>query len=178
VAICALGLAESGEKSDAAAIIPLAQCSSVRVRRAAVRALRRLDAQGMNAILLRVISSDVPAVAREAAFSLFASRIVPPSDIWSAGLENTDIRVRQRALRWMRAAGKWPQIQYYLRSAADPALQKCAVEMMWVREYDASFTQATAAEAQALAAMMDVDAEHLPRPLRYQLALIVKTIGP
>jgi hypothetical protein len=177
--ICALGLAETGERSDAGSISALLQSSSARVRRAAVRALRRLDAQGINTILLRVVSSDFPTVAREAAFSLFASRAVLPSDIWNAALDNPNCRVRQSVLRLMKSAGKWQQIQYYLRSATDPALRECAVEMtsLWVRRYNTSFTQATPAEAREITTLIEAGTEHLPYEVGRQLTLIVQTLS-
>jgi hypothetical protein len=177
--ICALGLAETGDRSDAAAISALLQSSSARVRRAAVRALRRLGAEGMNTVLLRVVSSDVPSVAREAAFSIFVGRAVPPSDLWNAALNNPDSRVHRSALRLMKHSEKWQQIQYYLRSASDPALRECAVEMirLWVRRYNSTFVQATAGESQALTALMEASAGHLPKDLARELGLIVKTVG-
>jgi HEAT repeat protein len=177
--ICALGLAETGERSDAEAISALLRSSSARVRRATVRALRLLDAEGMNTTLLRVVSSDVPSVAKEAAFTVLIARAVTPGDLWGVALDNPDSRVQRSVLPLMKYARKWEQIQIYLQSVANPVLQDRAIELiaLWLRNYNCTFVDATALESKTLTLLMEHAAERLPKGLARELDLILRTVG-
>src|SRR5439155_17810221 len=62
--ISVVGLAETGDRTDAEVILKLLANRSARVRRSVTRALRILGAEGHEATFLNVVSTDVPSVAR------------------------------------------------------------------------------------------------------------------
>lgn len=168
-----LGLAETGRRSDGPAILRMLAHGSARVRRAAVRALRILGVEEQEVPLLRIISSDVRSVVREAAYSLLLRRISAADVVWTAALKNTGERVPETVLRLMKDAGKWQQLRLYLGAARSesPSLSKCAIEMLltWNSKFNSSFVEPSAAERESSLIALDSVEERLPKPLAREL---------
>ena len=152
---------------------------SARVRRAAVGALRILGIEGQEQILLRLVSSDVPPVAREAASSLLSGRSLAADAVWAAALTNTDKRVHLVVLRLLRSAGKWQQLRLFLEAAdsIDPKLSECSVGMLtlWIRKFNSTFVQPTVADTEASLKLMEAVRTRLPDSLASELRFILKT---
>lgn len=73
LAVALLGLGETGGRRDAALVAPYTGPGEVRVRKAALCALGRLDAQGHAALLLAAASDPHPGVSRAARQALSGS---------------------------------------------------------------------------------------------------------
>jgi hypothetical protein len=152
---------------------------SARVRRSVIRALRILGAEGNEATFLEVVSTDVPSVAREAAFTLLSGRTVPVDTVWTKALANTDLRIRISVLKLLKNAGKWEQLRFYLQAAAgsDPGLAERALGMLsqWLEKFNSSFVQATISDLEACVELTEAARRHLPASVVRQLDFILKT---
>jgi HEAT repeat protein len=177
--ISVLGLAETGTRDDAVMIAALLGSRSARVRRAVVRALRILAANGYEATLLRVVSSDVPSVAREAAFALLCSRAVPADGVWAEAKKNGDRRVRSGVLKLLKNAGKWQQLQFFLEASADSDLNlsELAIGMLsaWMQNSNSSFVQPSTTDTEMSLRPLESVRRCLPAPLVHQLEFILQT---
>lgn len=178
--ICILGLAETGDRSDTALIAPMLAGRSARVRRAAIRALRTLRADGQQAILRRLVSSDVPSVAREAASSLLAAREVPASGVWADALANPNKRVPVSVLGLMWRAGKWEQLRLYLQAVAltQPKLVESGIGMLalWLKRFNRTFVQPAPSDTASLRSLMNSARSQMPQSLSSDLDFILKTV--
>lgn len=168
-----LGLAETGDRSDGPAISRMLAHRSARVRRAAVRALRVLGVEEQETPLLRIVSSDVRSVVREAAYTLLSRRTTAADVVWTAALRNTGERVPETVLRLMKDAGKWQQLRLYLGAAGSdsPSLSECAIEMLttWNSKFNSSFVEPSAADRESSLLVLDSVGERLPKPLAREL---------
>jgi hypothetical protein len=180
-AVAVVGLAETGERTDATLIAEMLAGHSARVRRAAVRGLRLLGVVGQEAALLRLVSSDVPSVVREAAFTLLSTRGVLAEHVWSEAERNVDRRVLLVVLKLLNRAAKWQQLRIYLHAAnsTDPNLAECAVAALasWLRKYNSTFVQPSADDTSASLALIEALGSCLPERLAEELKFILQTIA-
>jgi hypothetical protein len=177
IEVAMLGVAETGGKQDEAAIIAFLCHRAARIRCAALRALRMLGIGCGSSILLNTIAGDKPAAVREAAMTLFAERKISAESIWAAVAANPDRRARIGILHLLQSAGKWAQIRLYLEAAADsePSVSKRAIELLalWVRKFNATFTQPTPADQTVIQGSMAAVWGLLPLALSRELSFIV-----
>jgi len=177
--ISVVGLAETGDRTDAEVILKLLANRSARVRRSVIRALRILGAEGHEATFLNVVSTDVPSVAREAAFTLLSAWTVPADAVWARAFANTDHRIRMSVLKLLKNAGKWKQLRFYLQAAADsdPGLAERALGMLsqWLEKFNRSFVQATISDLEACVELTETARRRLPASVARQLDFILTT---
>ena len=177
--ISVVGLAETGDRTDVDEILKLLANRSARVRRSVIRAIRILGAEGNEATLLEVVSTDAPSVAREAAFTLLSGRTVPADAVWAKALTNTDLRIRMSVLKLLKNAGKWEQLRFYLQGAADsdPGLAERAMGMLshWLEKFNRSFVQTTISDLEACVELTEAARRRLPASVARQLDFILKT---
>jgi hypothetical protein len=141
--------------------------------------MRILGAEGNEATFLEVISTDVPSVAREAAFTLLSGRTVPADVVWAKALTNTDLRIRMSVLKLLKNAGKWEQLRFYLQATADsdPGLAERALGMLsqWLEKFNRSFARATISDLEACVELTEAARRRLPASVARQLDFILKT---
>jgi hypothetical protein len=180
-AIAVLGLGETGDDSDAQTIAGMLGHRSARVRCAAVRALRMVSAAGHREELLHVVETDVPSVAREAAWSLMVGREVAADVMWEAAKKNSDAQVRLVVLSMMLAAGKWVRLRMYLEAAgsAEARVSERAVELLmaWAWRFNDSFAQPSREDVEVSRALMERSSDALPAGLARELGLILEAAG-
>jgi len=178
--VCVQGLAETGTPDDASMIAPLMSSRSARVRAAVIRALRALG-RDQDLPLLEIVRSDVPSVTREAAFSVLRRREVPAMVVWQESLRNVDGLVWMGALKWMRIAGKWDQIQVYLDAAGrpDPGVRAFAVTRLkaWAAGYNRTFSQPNADEKASVQELFKGMRETVPVELARELEFVFRTMA-
>lgn len=177
--VAVLGIAETGGEQDAPTITELVGHPSLRVRRAAIRALRSLGIEVDPAVWLKAVSQEAPSVAREAALTLLAGRTTPAEPIWAAAQGNPNRLVRVGILNLLRFVDKWTQIRIYLQAAADPEPEvwERSVELLslWVAKFNATFTQPAAVDKIALPVSIAAVQSILPQKLSRELTFILET---
>ncbi len=177
--IADLGLAETGTHGDAILITGMLQSRSARVRRAAIRGLRVLGIGGNQATLLRLVATDVPTVAREAASHLLKGRDVACATVWREALRNGNYRVPRAVLKLLRYAPKWEQLKIYLQAAASANIEisKCSIARLggWLHEFNMSFAQPTTQDAESLVQLFESSQVRMPETLNRELRFLLQT---
>jgi len=177
--VCAIGLAEVGDATDAPSIAALMHDSSAKTRSAAIRALRTLGAAD-NDPLMRVLNSDVPSVAREAAITLLSARLVPAALVWNEALTNRDPLVWRTVLKTFKNVDKWTRAKVYLEAVAtsNENLSAFALERVgiWLAQYNRSFVLPQPSEAAQISALVDRLRPKLSADVARELGFIVETV--
>jgi hypothetical protein len=175
--ICVLGLAETGDSSDAFAIAELLPSRSSRTRCAVLRALRALKSDD-DIDLLALVATDVPSVAREAGISLLMRDRSHIHVVWQHSLKNPNRRVRLRIIELVQHTGKWAQIRVYMDAAkmGDERVSAYAVEQLqrWVVGFNRSFVQPTSSERRDLEATFEGVRGALPPGLARELSFVLR----
>jgi HEAT repeat protein len=156
-----LGLGEHGDRADAALVVPFLSSPRIGLRRAAVRALARLDGDNRSEQFMTALEDASPGVSREAQRALLRFAIPPAAASRLEALVAdgaTVAHLRRNALDVLAGAGKWRAIPALVRACgdADPAFAAIAHERVagWLDRYNRSFAQPTAADVAALAAAL------------------------
>lgn len=113
------GLAETGRPADAALLLPLLTHPWHRLRAAAARALRHLDAVPV-ADVLPLLRDDFGSVVREAAAALSTRAAQLPPGLGESMLADPRAAVRRAGLRLLAEADPVRRLTLLLRAAADP----------------------------------------------------------
>lgn len=138
------GFGECGNKSGADTLLPLLSSSEVRIRKAVISALGRLDAVQFKDAILRCLSNESPGVSAEAHKAL--QSITTHMDIEQVGsllLVSPKPFVRKNALKLICRYSKWEQLRFILAACRDPseqvALAACSAVSAWLGKYNRSY---------------------------------------
>jgi hypothetical protein len=177
--ICVLGLAETGNGTDAITIASFISSASARTRCAVIHCLRALK-KDREINLLTLLWSDVPSVAREVITSLFARGSMPIDVIWKESLKNPDSRVWLAVLKLVLKAGKWAQLRVYLDAVnlGDSRISPYAVGQLqhWVDRYNKSFAQPADSDRMILVESFENVRGELPSALSRELDFLIQTV--
>jgi hypothetical protein len=154
-ATAAMGLAEMGQKVDAALMIPLLRDPRPKVAAAATRALARLDGDNHIAELTWALLEGPPAVAREAEAALSKRAFMVDQQACWAAFEEAHSMVRKiRILRVLLQGGKWDALRYALLNLQSqvPEIAGTANSALssWLSRFNQTWTQATPAQLEEL----------------------------
>jgi len=174
------GLGETGTASDLGQVLPFLSHSFGRVRRAAVRAVGRLDGDGQIEVLLAALKDVRPRVAHEAREALRPRlSLVDAEALWQTFRSAAPSHVCRDALALLAALPKWDAVPFLVEAAADPApsLSERAGEYLrtWRSGYNGSFVRPTLPQVmrleEALQANPDAALEQLLGELKERGAL-------
>lgn len=145
-AICGLG--ESGQASDAPLLSAYLDSPLPKYRRAAIRAVGRLDAERKLPKLLDFLSDEKPSVSREAMKALLSkARQLPAEDLEQLVATGTSFHTRRNALTLALHTSKWQKLPALLNACADtdPRLAELAKRALrdWFVTYNRSFAEPT-----------------------------------
>jgi len=145
-AICGLG--ETGEKADVQLIAPYLNSTLTKIRRAAVYAIGKLDAEGHLEQLTGILCDVKPSVSREAMKVLLPkARYVPLADLEKMFISESEFHIRRNALTLIFYGDKWTKIPALLKACADKEtrLAEQATEALraWRTNYNGSFAEPT-----------------------------------
>ena len=142
------GLGEIGEAGDAGLILSYLSHPLAKVRRAAVRAVSRLDGDNHTKALMAALADERPSVTHEAREAL-RSRLSLLADgaLWHLFTTAALPHVRRDVLALMASLPKWESIPFLVEAAADddPLTQGYATEQVrrWSSRYNSSFARPT-----------------------------------
>ena len=160
-----LGLGEHGDRADAALVVPFLSSPRIGLRRAAVRALARLDGEHCSQHFIAALEDASPGVSREAQRALMRSAIPPAAANRLEALVSdatTVANVRRNALDVLGRAGKWRAIAALIRACGDADASFAAIAHDrvhgWLNRYNNSFAQPTTGDIAALTAALAIPA--------------------
>lgn len=115
------GIGETGTGSDDSMVLPYAAHPSPKARRAALKALARLNGDEHLSVFLTALRDETPAVSREARKALtIRATAVSGERLWEIFSASLSLpHVRHNALNLLSRLGKWDGIYYLIRAAGD-----------------------------------------------------------
>jgi len=118
------GLGETGEPADARVIEPFALHARSSVRRAAVRALARLDPEASGAVFVRALSDSSPRVIHESRDALAANAsLIDLDTVRRVVRDAPTLAGRIAALALGQSLGKWRSLALWLEASMSPELE-------------------------------------------------------
>ena len=150
-----LGLGETGTAADAALAGPWLAAADPAPRRAAVRAVARLDPDARVGELLAALADPDPGVSRTARCGL-RRRVerAGPDQVWTVCVSTRHAHVRRHCLALLARLGRWQRLRYALLAAMEPApdLAEAGHQLVrrWLAASGTAATRPTPAEAAEL----------------------------
>jgi hypothetical protein len=178
--VAVAGLGETGNASDLPLLTTELQSSSSKVRQASLAGLKKLRPKGYAAVLQKIISSDMPKVALQAADTLLDLEPQLWNEAWAAVRENPRARTRISALRLLDHFSKRSQLRLCLEGLGDPCEEVVSafVEKLswWVGQSNRSFARAGVAESGAIQRALADHRWRIPDTLAKVLDEIIRTM--
>ena len=173
------GLGETGTRPDADLIAPFLSGNRPRIRRSALRALARLDAERAISAALAALADDASSV-RSAAVAILSSKAHGVDfDIVSRRVRTIpDPKTRKSLLRVFLEAPKWDAPAFLLESLTDPddGVRTFAARLVgrWIKTFNRNQTQPTAKQMQRIGALFDSVASRMPEETARMLRFSIK----
>ena len=175
------GVGETGTSADVDLIAPFLSGPSPRIRRSALRAHAKLDAERAISSAIAALADDASSV-RSAAVEILgtnASRV--DFDIVSRRVRSLpDPKVRGNLLRVFLDAPKWQAPVFLLETLTDPddGVRTLAVSLVdrWIEDFNRSQTQPTAKQLQRIGALLDSVAARMPEETAKMMRFSIKPL--
>jgi HEAT repeat protein len=175
------GLGETGSRADADLILPFVSGNRPRIRRAALRALAKLDAERAISAAIAALADDASSVRSAAVgvLAIHAHRV--DFDIVSRRVRSlSDPKARGNLLRVFLAAPKWEAPVFLLETLTDPddGVRTLAVRLVerWIEDFNRNQTQPTAKQLQRIGALLDSVASRVPDETAKMLRFSIKPL--
>jgi len=145
------GLGETGTAQDAERLLPYLSHPVTKVRRAAVKAVSRLDGDNHMMALFAALGDERPSVVHEAREALRPRLGLLGGDtLWRLFKTASQPHVRRDVLALLASLPKWESIPFLVEAAADedPAIGDLAAKRLrgWSSGYNSSFVRPTQAQ--------------------------------
>jgi HEAT repeat protein len=178
------GLGEVGRAADVAIIIGFVESNSVRVRKAALKAIARLDGERHLDLLINALADKSPGVSKTASRALESYvTAVGTAKLWEVFNQNTEWHVKRNTLKLLNQARKWERISHLLAAAAqtDTKVREVALEYCnnWAREFASTwnYSMPKPEEITRIELAVELLSDELPAELRRLLSQCLKEWG-
>jgi HEAT repeat protein len=175
------GLGETGSRADADLILPFVSGNKPRIRRSALRALAKLDAERAISAAIAALADDASSVRSAAVgvLAIHAHRV--DFDIVSRRVRSlSDPKARGNLLRVFLEAPKWEAPVFLLETLTDPddGVRTLAVRLVerWIEDFNRNQTQPTAKQLQRIGALLDSAASRVPEETAKMLRFSIKPL--
>ena len=173
------GLGDFGTRDDCALLLnSYRESESLRVRKEALRAIARLDAEVHAELLRDALLSPIRGLSRTAALALQSSGTAVPG-ICAAATDHALPHVRLHALRLLMRVDKWSRLLTLLRAArdADARVQRDAMNRIgtWFWDVNKSFVTPSPEQLVELREELDASAPCLSEGQRRLLRFVLES---
>jgi HEAT repeat protein len=161
------GVGETGTRADADLIVPFLRGNQPRIRRSALRALPKLDAERAVSAAITALADDASSVRAAAVATLATNANRVDFDIVSRRVRSlSDAKARGSLLRVLLEAPKWEAPVFLLQTLTDPddGVRALAVSLVdrWIEGFNRNQTQPTPKQLQRIGARLDSVAPLMP----------------
>jgi HEAT repeat protein len=172
------GVGETGTREDADLIAPFLRGNRPRIRRSALRALAKLDAERAVSAAIAALADDASSVRTAAVQILSSNASRVDFDVVNRRVRSlSDPTARRNLLRVLLEAPKWEAPAFLLDALTDPddRLRTFAARLVdrWIETFNRNQTQPTAEQLQRIGALLDSVASRMPdetaRMLRFSI---------
>jgi HEAT repeat protein len=175
------GVGETGARADADLLEPFLTGDVPRIRRSALRALAKLDAERGIASAVTALADDASTVRSAAAdiLSINANRV--DFEIVNRRVRSlSDARARRNLLRVFMEAPKWETLAFLLEALADPDDEvrtfACHLVGRWIANFNRNQTQPTATQLHRIGALLNSVASRMPEETAKRLRFSIKPL--
>jgi HEAT repeat protein len=175
------GVGETGTRSDADLIAPFLSGNGPRIRRSALRALAKLDAERAISAAIVALADNAPSVRSGAVGILAINARRVDFDLVSRRVRSlSDPKARGNLLRVFLEAPKWEAPVFLLETLTDPddGLRTVAVRLVvrWIESFNRNQTQPTAKQLQRIGTLLDSVASRMPEETAKMLRFSIKPL--
>lgn len=154
------GLGETGSPSDVQLIMPYAMKGRARSRRAALRAIGRLDRTGQAKFLLQMLGGNLSSLSSEARRIICTKpAVVSATDLWTVFESTPHLKARANVVLALRCLPKWESVPYLIRAhcASEPEVRDVAEDQLsrWIAAYGATIFAGSPHQLEALRDAID-----------------------
>jgi HEAT repeat protein len=160
------GVGETGARADAERILGFLRSDAPRLRRSALHALARLDAERANALAIEALGDHASTVRSVAIDILTANaRSVNFELVNDRARSLPDPSARRQVLRLLKNAPKWDAPAFLLEALRDPddSVRSLASRLLdlWIERFNRNQTQPTAAQLHRIDTLLDSAAPYV-----------------
>jgi HEAT repeat protein len=142
------GVGESGAARDDSLLIPYTLHKSGKVRKAAIKAMSRLNGGAHLAVFINALQDEVPGVSREGQRALARKvTLVGGESLWEVFNATRYPFVRRNALYLLTLLGKWDSICFLIKATGDSDEEIASNVRLyidrWLRQFNRRFTAPT-----------------------------------
>lgn len=142
------GLGETGSASDDSLLIELALHRSTKIRRAAIKALSKLNGGEHLSVFMAALQDEMPGVSREARKALSGRlNVIGGEPLWEIFNSSTLPFVRRNVLYLFSQLGKWDSIYFLTKAGADSDKEVAERSRLyierWLMRFNSSFSAPT-----------------------------------
>lgn len=174
------GIGETGTDSDDSMVLPYALHPLPKMRRAAIKALARLNGDKHLSVFLTGLRDETPTASREARKALTSrAAAVGGERLWEIFSASSSLpHVRHNALNLLSRLGKWDGIYYLIRAAGDHDMRIAEASRLgvvrWLSQFNRSFTVPTPEQITRFVSALRERGHLLGESIREQLWFSVK----
>ena len=174
------GVGETGSRADTDLVAPFLAGNSPRIRRSALRALAKLDADRAVSAAIAALSDDAPSVRTAAVHTLSSNASRVNFDLVNRQVSSlSDPKARRNVLRVFLDAPKWDAPAFLLEALTDPddGVRALAARLLdrWIEGFNRNQTQPTAKQLQRIGALLDSVASRMPEATARMLRFSIKS---
>jgi HEAT repeat protein len=175
------GVGETGTRADADLLAPFLSGNRPRIRRSALRALARLDAERAISPAIAALADDASAVRSTALDILSTNANRVDFEIVSRRVRSlADPHARRNLLRVFLEAPKWEAPVFLLEALTDPddGVRAFASRFVdrWIENFNRNQTRPTAKQLQRIGALLDSVASRMPEETAKMLRFSIKHV--
>ena len=176
-ALCGLG--ETGTTTDAPLITPYSSHHASKIRRAAIKALAKLNGGEYIDLFIEALKDPIPYVSRQALNALASmGGAINGEGIWKLLQSATNTHVKRNAFSLIEKLGKWDSIYYLARAVRDSdetiaALGQLGIQR-WLARVNRSFTSPSSEQLTTLRKALEETGNLLDAETMRQLQFSMK----
>jgi HEAT repeat protein len=173
------GLGETGCSADVDLILPYLSQERSKVRRATIRSLARLQANGFTDLFVQYLSDATASVSREAMKALGKRvHVLEGERIWHVFTDAASTHSRRNALFLIAHLGKWESISYLIEALCteDEQLKELAKKYVrrWQWQFNRSFTTPTTEQIRGLSRAISRCGAFVDQPVKELLEYSIR----
>ena len=176
------GLGETGAARDDQLILPFVSHQQSKIRRAAIKALAKLNFTPHIEVLFKALSDEAPPVSRQALTSLVSQRAkVSGERLWKLFNSSDLFHVRRSALIMIARLSKWDSLYYLLKALHNSEQRVVDLSHFWIQDwldrFNRSFVSPTREQVDRIVNAIDDSRNVIPEDSRQALLFALKSFS-
>jgi HEAT repeat protein len=173
------GLGETGVAEDGDLPVPYASHNAAKIRRAAIKALARLNSEARLDVLIQALMDQFPSVSREAIKGLAdKATLIGKGRLWEIFSSTSHSHVKRNALSLLEKIVKWDSIYFLVKSTSESDQSVASRALIaidrWLWRFNRTFPVPTPDQLIKLSRALEECGDHLDEKTSEQLWFCMK----